>query len=418
MPTAFDKFAPAGAAWIWSDRVKRPYHHVVAFRRAFELRSTFTSAQLHITADARYEVHVNGTWLGFGPVRAWQSPWSVDTYEIGHLLREGPNVIAVLVQHPGLSTFQYIEADAGLIAMLEFGSDQQKAIVTDRQWRCTPHIGHAWPVPRVSCMQPWEEQFDARPIGEWTQAGFDDAAWDPAMPMHAAGDGPHERFESRDIPFLTREPISPTRLLAVEAVRAAPITWSLNPRDLLNAHDKTAEHVRGLMLLVTHLFSDGEQKIQFHPPHGRPATHWKLNGEALTFDDHSLQKTDTGVAHATLRAGWNTLMARLPEEEHYWWAILNAWPEQSIRPAARPDAGSDAAPTAWLAAGPFGDAAAKSPPPPSGWNIRMVDPQHIEPDATTDRFEAIWKRGALTADEFDADFVRPLTTDMVAAADV
>jgi alpha-L-rhamnosidase len=401
---SFDTFSQVGAAWIWSDLVTRPYHQVVCFRRGFELAAMPKAAQLHVTADSRYELFVNGQWLGFGPVRSWLSPWPVDTYDIGHLLQPGRNVVAILAHHPGLSTFQYIDADAGVIAVVEAGG---KPIVTDASWRCRPHDGFAWPVPRISCMQPWEEQFDARTMaGDWTAIDFDDADWPAAAPMHAAGQGPHDRFEPRDIPFLTREPVSPTRLLAVEAVRPAPITWSLNPRDLLNPHDKTAENVRGRMLLTTNLFSEAEQSIQFHQPHGRPNCQWKLNGEALKFDDHSLQKTDTGVAHARLRAGRNTLMCRLPGQEHYWWAVMNAWPEQTMRA------------TPWLAAGPFGDPDAKSSPPVGGHDLRVVDAERIEPGATVDRFEGIWSRGSLSDEDLAAPFVRPLTADMVATADV
>lgn len=399
---ASEAFERSRALWIWSEREARPYHQVVCFRRTIELSKAATDARIHISADSRYELFVNGHWLGFGPMRSWSSPWPVDTYDIAHLLRPGRNVIAVLVQHPGLSTFQYIDADAGLIAVAEIDGN---SIASDPSWRCVPHEGFAWPVPRISCMQPWEEQFDARAMpGDWTAIDFDDSQWPAAAPLQAAGQGPHDVFEARDIPFLTREAISPTRLMAIEAVKPAPITWSLNPRDLLNPNDKTAENVRGRMLLATTLFGDAEQSIQFHQPHGRPNCRWKLNGEELSFDDHSLQKTDTGVAHGRLRAGPNALMCRLPEQEHYWWAVMNAWPARSVTQ------------TEWLAAGPFGDPDAKGPPPPGGRDLRMVDAERIEPGATVERFEAIWKRGSL--EDADAAFVRPLTADMVATADV
>lgn len=409
---AFDLFERAGALWIWSDEVTRPYHQVVCFRRSFELLEP-GDARINITADARYELFVNGAWLGFGPPRAWPSPWTVDTYDVGHLMRAGRNVVAVLVTHPGLSTFQYLHADAGLIAMLE---SPRATLVSDASWRCAPHEGFAWPLPRISCQQPWEEQFDARRAGDWTTLDFDDSAWQQAAPAHRAGEGPHEVFERRDIPFLTREPINPVRVLAIEAVKPAPLTWSLNPRELLNPHDKSANVLRGKMLLVTHLHSDTEQPIDLHPPHDRPNTQWKLNGEILKFDDRSLQRTDTGVAHATLRAGWNTLMARLPEVEHYWWAILNAWPARAVRQAARPD--GSAMPTAWLALGPFGDPKAKAPPPPAGWEVHNIDADRIEPGATVDRFEQIWARGRLDDDDLAAPFTRPLSPHMVAAADI
>jgi alpha-L-rhamnosidase len=397
MPDVFDPFSSANAAWIWCDAATRPHHNVVCFRRTFDLDAVPRVASIAITADSRYELFVNGAWPGFGPRRSWPSPWPVDEYDVASLLRPDTNVVAVLVHHPGLSTFQYLHADAGLIATIAIDG---KSIGTDAAWRARPHDGHAWPVPRISCMQPWEEQFDARALGDWTTIEFDDSAWRPATPIFAAGQGPHDRFERRAIPFLTREPRAPKRLLSVEAVRPPTHTWSLNLRDVLNAQDKTAEHVYGRMIFVATLHSDAEQPIEFHPPHGRPYVEWQLNGERLKFDDHSLQRTDTGVARARLRAGANTLMGRLPSREHYFWASLNAWAASPVRVES------------WQSVGPFAD----EMPKPYGWDLDVVAPARLADGSTVARFDAIWARGTLDAD--DAGFATPLPSDAIAPVDV
>ena len=106
MPELIDPFSTANAAWIWSDAATRPYHNVACFRRTFDLEAAPKAARVAITADSRYELYVNGTWLGFGPARSFPSPWPVDEYDVAALLRPGPNVIAVLGYHPGLSTFR------------------------------------------------------------------------------------------------------------------------------------------------------------------------------------------------------------------------------------------------------------------------------------------------------------------------
>src|SRR5436853_4390841 len=93
------------ANWIWIARTRRPYNTYACFRRTFSARRT-KRATLRITADSRYDVFINGHWLGHGPTRSWPSPWPVDEYAIGHLLRDGDNVIAVLVTHFNIDTFQ------------------------------------------------------------------------------------------------------------------------------------------------------------------------------------------------------------------------------------------------------------------------------------------------------------------------
>src|SRR5438067_2141572 len=54
------------ARWIWLPKAQREYNSYACFRKTFSVRDQVTSARLRITADARYEVYVNGTWLGGG----------------------------------------------------------------------------------------------------------------------------------------------------------------------------------------------------------------------------------------------------------------------------------------------------------------------------------------------------------------
>lgn len=104
---------------------------------------------------------------------------------------------------------------------------------------------------------------------------------------------------------------------------------------------------------------------------------------------------------ARLRAGANVLIGRLPEKEHYYWAVLNAWTERPVRVDQ------------WRAAGPFGDAG-DVVAPPSGWDVPVVNPSCVV--APADRFEAIWQRGTL--DAADESLAVPLTVDMIAPVDV
>lgn len=406
----------ASASWLWPAGGTRQYNAYVAFRRTFDLASDSpAAARLRITADARYEVYVNGTWVGHGPVRSWPSPWPVDEYDVRHLLKPGRNAIAVLVTHYGMSTFQYLHADPGLLAQLDWveGATSRR-LVTDTRWRSHIHDSFAWPVPRVSCQQGWEEQFDARQspglIQDWSSPAYDDSSWPHASAVRRAGQTPHEQFELRDIPALTREHIQPARVRAVEAVRPAEYRFSLYPLDLINPLDKSSNHIRGRLLLLTNIFSDAEQEIELHPPHDRPRTLWKLNGKDLQFSDHTPVHTMTGVERVKLKAGWNVLMARLPELEHLWWATINICSQRPLQFAARRDESTE---TPWIALGPF-----QGSPTRHVFDTILIDPLEIHPDATAERFAAAWDRGDLRVEDYAAPFCRVLTKDMVVTSDV
>ena len=401
----------ADAKWIWLDKPQRDKNSYACFRRMIEVDGAgFKSARVRVTADSRYELYVNGGFVGHGPVRAWPAPWPVDEYDVGGLLRPGKNVVGILVTHFGISTFQYIHDEPGVIASIEIDGER---IVTDAKWKATPHDGYHWPVPRITCQQAWEEQFDARvapgPPQEWSAAAFDDSAWQPAKVLRAAGQPPHETFVARDIPMLTLEPVSPAKVLAAETVRPADYTFALNPREFINARDRSMNHVNCRMLLATFIHSDGAQKVEFHQPHTRPFLPWKLNGVQLKFDDKTLHKTDTGVAHATLKAGWNQLMVRLPESEHHYWANLSVWTEQPVKFSAR---GFADAPTPWLAVGPF------EPPTTHVFDKVLVLPEQVHERATKARYDQIWKAGQLGDDDLKEEFVRPMRADMVATRDI
>ena len=411
---------PPQTQWIWLSQAQRDKNSYACLRRAIELQEMPRAATVRVSADSRYELWINGQFVGHGPVRSWPSPWPVDEYDVRHLLRPGKNVVGVLVTHFGISTFQYIHDEAGLIAAIEV--DGQRT-VTDERWKCAAHDGYLWPVPRITCQQGWEEQFDARiapgPAAEWSSPAFDDASWTPAKSLRRAGQPPHEDFELRDIPMLTLEPTAPVSIESVEVVRPADYTFALNPREFINATDKSANHILARMLLATFIHSDREQVIDLHQPHTRPFLPWKLNGKELGFDDRSLHKTDTGVAHARLKKGWNTLMVRLPEMEHHYWANLNIRTEHKVsfattanQPADNVRAERPSPESAWLAIGPF--------PGPSGhvFDAIVIRPNAIDPRATIDRFNDIWNRGALSVEDLKESFVRPMRRDMVATRDV
>src|SRR4051812_25689441 len=106
----------SAANWIWLPTPQREKNSYACFRRTIELKDRLERATVRVTADSRYELWVNGTFVGHGPVRSWSTPWPVDSYDVRHLLNAGRNVIAVLVTHFGISTFQYLHDEPGLIA--------------------------------------------------------------------------------------------------------------------------------------------------------------------------------------------------------------------------------------------------------------------------------------------------------------
>src|SRR4051812_9282369 len=104
-PTSKGQLMPLVANWIWGAGEPAPRNTHMQFRREFSLAAEPTAASLHISADARYILYVNGVRLGFGPARNYHYHYDYDTYDIAAHLVAGANVIAVHVSHWGEGNF-------------------------------------------------------------------------------------------------------------------------------------------------------------------------------------------------------------------------------------------------------------------------------------------------------------------------
>jgi len=108
-------FAPAcGAWWVWSDEGCNAFDPrdrgipVRVFRLKFPLADPAgASVHLHVTADSRYEIFLNGERMGFGPGKGDVTHQFYDTYVWEEGFREGSNELLVrvvdfsrLISHP------------------------------------------------------------------------------------------------------------------------------------------------------------------------------------------------------------------------------------------------------------------------------------------------------------------------------
>lgn len=214
-------------SWIWGGVADSPRNEWRCFRRTFRLEESASdsagAATLRLTADSRYVLYVNGVRVGRGPVRSWPTELAYDEYEIGHLLHtHKENVVAVMVIHYGLSTFQYLRGRGGLV--VEVGLPDS-AVVSDASWKTAIHAGHDPRTSRISCQLGFTEVVDARKWDDsWTLPDYDDGAWEQASVIGQVGMAPWTQLVERDIPYLTEEPIYPSRVEALSAVK--PPTWS------------------------------------------------------------------------------------------------------------------------------------------------------------------------------------------------
>ncbi|MCX7005323.1 MAG: family 78 glycoside hydrolase catalytic domain [bacterium] len=221
-------------SWIWDAGTPAPRNYYLAARREFTLTDMDTRApwRLHLTADTRYRVYLNGGWLGDGPARGFAHNWQFDTYDLTGLLMPGANVLAVIAQHWGEGTMQYAASGrAGLLAQLERGDGTHWTYVlgTDATWQVCAHTGFMRPMPRMSLQMAFVEAFDARPFADaWLAAGATPAGFQPASVIGPVGTPPWTQLSPRPTLPLTRTPHLPRRMSRTRLARPANLHFGFN----------------------------------------------------------------------------------------------------------------------------------------------------------------------------------------------
>lgn len=204
------------ADWIWLGDDTAPYHFHLFARKGFDLRGKPARAAVHITAGDRYLLYVNGTYLGRGPERCDPRRLSFDTHDVAHLLVGGRNCIAIHAYAYGCNSGTHRDGRAGLMAQLEI-EDQAGArtvVATDGSWKARAAEGWRRDAKVVGIGVGVTEVLDARcDPPDWILPGFDDAAWQPALPVIAFS-AEWSMPEPRHVPFMDESPVAPVKALA------------------------------------------------------------------------------------------------------------------------------------------------------------------------------------------------------------
>ena len=194
--------APEGTFWIGSDHPFDLAECYLNFRFDLDLCKSPGQAVLHLTADSRYLLWINGQFIGRGPERSWPASMAVDARDVAGYLKPGTNRIAVQVYSPGYSHFAYVHrAACGLIAWLQL--DGETRLVSNRDWRVKRDTSWSATVPRVSIYGTGVELRDMSRAKDWTKA--DAAGWTPARILQPPEGPIWAGLRPRTTPPLTEE---------------------------------------------------------------------------------------------------------------------------------------------------------------------------------------------------------------------
>jgi alpha-L-rhamnosidase len=180
------------AEWITCAGVPARAYGVYHFRKTFSLNEVPKHFLIHVTADNRYRLFINGKAVGRGPARGDLYNWNFETYDIAPYIHDGENLIAALVWNMGeYAPVAQVSNQTGFL--LQADDANQKIVNTNSSWKvfrdaaynpCALNVGASLHTYMV--IGPGDElQADSYPWG-WEQLSYDEKNWKNAEPVNAA----------------------------------------------------------------------------------------------------------------------------------------------------------------------------------------------------------------------------------------
>ena len=172
------------AQWITHPSASVLDYGVFLFRNEFRLERAPESLVVHLSADNRYKLWVNGQMVTTGPAKGSFNYWRYESIDLGPWLVEGDNVLAVEVFNLGeerpaamfsRQTAFIFQSDKAVGGDTELNTPGTWRVMEDKAFSPIPVSGEdvggyyvAGPTDRF--------QSDLHPWG-WKEAGFDAASW-------------------------------------------------------------------------------------------------------------------------------------------------------------------------------------------------------------------------------------------------
>jgi len=175
------------ASWIAHPEAPPLGFGVFRFRKDFTLQERPAHFIIHVSADRRYRLLVNGVSVAAGPQRGERWHWPYETIDIATQLKPGTNVLAATVWNYGEDhPFALETVRTGLLLQ---GDDAAACVNTDASWRVYWEKSHtAQPVDRERLrtfivVGPGDHIDGRSLLWDWAAPSCDTSAWAAARPL-------------------------------------------------------------------------------------------------------------------------------------------------------------------------------------------------------------------------------------------
>jgi len=166
--------------WIAPANVDGEDYGVYYFRKNINLSSRPDSFLIHVSADNRYKLFVNGELVSLGPARGDTFFWNYETINLSKYLKEGENSIAAIVWNEAeYRPEAQITVRTGFI--LQGDSKPEEILNSNTTWKCIQDKSFH-PIPGYFFAASKGQLVDMNDAIEanWKTSDFDDSSWPAA----------------------------------------------------------------------------------------------------------------------------------------------------------------------------------------------------------------------------------------------
>lgn len=209
-PVLLDSYWPA--EWITHPQAGAREYSVCHFRKAISLLEKPSEFIIHVTADNRYRLFINGTPVCFGPARSDPGHWIYESIDIAEFLQSGKNVLAAVVWNFGdYMPVAQMSRQTGFL--LQGDTEAESMVNTGNTWKCYLNEAYTPLPPDHAGLQTYivvgpgdRVNGNYYPWG-WENSEYDDSEWINAKSLHQGrpkglGTGADLDLVPREIPFM------------------------------------------------------------------------------------------------------------------------------------------------------------------------------------------------------------------------
>lgn len=202
------------AQWITHPKESTLDYGVFHFRKSFELASVPDEFIIHVSADNRYRLFVNGKPVCFGPARGDLAHWFYESIDISKFLKPGKNLLAAEVWNFGEDK-PWAQFSLKTALIVQGNSAAEELVDTGNSWKVTKNNAYSpasadarEALGQFIVVGPTDRLDAAKYPWNWETESFDDKSWLNAKTI----DNGHPRGVGTDINWV----LAPRRIPQME----------------------------------------------------------------------------------------------------------------------------------------------------------------------------------------------------------